>query len=135
MVAHSKYKAIYAYMLQICYYLGEMFGRMLFCLLNGGYLKDTDNTFLEKMLEGLVLKNLKMLIRRIIRWHEAARSVNKNMANERFSYAFRRAIWALDRINTNHMQDWLTKVWEKHQRQCFSYHDIEEAIYLSDGLL
>lgn len=40
---------------------------------------------------------------------------------------------ALDALTRNHMQDWLTDIWEKHRKTVlFITHDIEEAIYLSD---
>lgn len=40
---------------------------------------------------------------------------------------------ALDALTRNHMQDWLTTVWENHRKTVlFITHDIEEAIYLSD---
>jgi len=40
---------------------------------------------------------------------------------------------ALDALTRNHMQDWLTGIWEKHRKTVlFITHDIEEAVYLSD---
>lgn len=40
---------------------------------------------------------------------------------------------ALDALTRNHIQDWLTDIWEKHRKTVlFITHDIEEAVYLSD---
>jgi len=40
---------------------------------------------------------------------------------------------ALDALTRNHMQDWLTDIWENHRKTVlFITHDIEEAVYLSD---
>lgn len=40
---------------------------------------------------------------------------------------------ALDALTRNHMQHWLTDIWEKHRKTVlFITHDIEEAVYLSD---
>lgn len=42
---------------------------------------------------------------------------------------------ALDALTRNHMQDWLTEVWENHRKTVlFITHDIDEAIYMSDRI-
>ena len=102
-----------------------------------GTLKDTDNTFLEKMLEEFGLKEFKNaypdelsggMRQRVALLRTWLMKGSVMLLDEPFG--------ALDALTRNHMQDWLTKVWEKHQKTVlFITHDIEEAIYLSDEIV
>lgn len=102
-----------------------------------GTLKDTDTAFLAEMLEEFGLKGFSNaypdelsggMRQRVALLRTWLMKGSVMLLDEPFG--------ALDALTRNQMQDWLTKVWEKHRKTVlFITHDIEEAIYLSDEIV